>query len=215
MLKQKTDQTYDAIMVLGYSFDEHGQLPEHLVKRLELAADLWREGTAPRIIVCGLHSVQWDWAHVDVDVRECDLMQHELIMNGVPSHAIIREHWSQDTPGNFYFTKSKVLMPHGMQRVLILCATHHLNRVRFLSKKILGPNYHLDYQATYSPASHNPMAMHRENRILAEQKRWLALMEDGDHNWFKPPFYSDPYYKRHQAEPHNRKIPAMLAHMGV
>ncbi len=215
MQKNKIHQTYDAIIVLGYSFDEHGQLPEHLMKRLELAADLWKQGAAPRIIVCGLHSVQWDWADVAVDVRECDLMQHELIMNGVPSTNIIREHWSQDTPGNFYFTKTKVLIPHSMHRVLILCATHHLNRVRFLSRKILGPDYHIDYQATYSPASRNPMAMHRENRILREQKHWLALLEDGDHHWFRTNFYTDPYYKKHQVEPHNRKIPQMLAQMGV
>lgn len=202
-------------MVLGYSFDEHGQLPAHLIKRLELVADLMKDRVAPRVIVCGLHSVQWDWAEVPVDVRECDLMQHELVMNGVNSHSIIREHWSQDTPGNFYFTKTKVLMPHGMRRILLICATHHLQRARFLAHKILGPEYHVDFQASFSPASHNPIAMHRENRILAEQKQWLALMEDGDHEWFKTNFYSDPYYKKHQAEPHNHKIPQMLAQMGV
>ncbi len=208
-------QTYDAIVVLGYSFDEHGHLPQHLIKRLQLVAEQFQQGVAPYIIVLGKHSVQWDWANVDVDVRECDLMQHVLITAGVPSQNIIREHWSQDTPGNFYFTKTKILIPHQMNHVLLVCATHHLRRARFLSQKILGPGYHVDFEATSSAASHNPIAMRRENRILADQKRWLSSMKNGDHTWFKSDFYSDSYYKRQQVEPNHKKIPQTLAQMGV
>lgn len=215
MLKQKQPTTYDAIVVLGSSFDERGNLPEHLLKRLKLVAELHKQGVAPYIIVCGKHSIQWDWADIDVDVRECDLMQEELIRLGVSSTRIQREHWSKDTIGNFYYLKTKLLIPHQMNRILVACATHHLARSKFLSQKILGPGYHVDFQTSYSPATHNPIAMRREHQIIREQKQFLALMEDGDHHWFKPNMYDHPYYLKQQKEPHHRKIPQMLAHMGV
>lgn len=185
---------YDAIVVLGYSFDENWKLPDHLVKRLSLASDHYHKGVANKIIVTGYHSIHWDWENIDVPVRECDLMKTILMDDGVPGADIIQETKSKDTPGNIYYLKKDTLIPLEYKSILLMCATHHLKRVKFLVDKILGSEYEVDFESTVSPGTNNIDFIKHENRILAEQQEWLKDMTDGDHDWLKGKFYSDEYY---------------------
>jgi len=195
---------YDAIVAIGYSFDENWKLPDHLIDRLKLAAEHYRENVANKIITTGYHSIHWDWENIDVPVKECDLMRDTLIENGVPVGDVLRENKSRDTPGNIYYLKQNILLPHEFNSVLIMCATHHLKRIEFLVGKILGPSYMVDFESTDSPGTNSKSFMRHEDRVLSEQQEWLKDMPDGDHAWLRGRFYSDEYYSR-QANSLRRK----------
>lgn len=195
---------YDAIVVIGYSFDENWELPNHLIDRLKLAAEYYRESVANKIVTTGYHSIHWDWENIDVPVKECDLMRDVLIENGVPDGDVLREAKSKDTPGNIYYLKQDILLPHKFNSVLIMCAAHHLERVKFLVGKILGASYIVDFESTDSPGTNSQSFISHEDRVMSEQREWLKDMPDGDHTWLRGKFYSDEYYSR-QIDSQRRK----------
>lgn len=172
---------YDAICVLGYTFDETWKLPEHLKKRLVLVADYYKNQIAPLVITTGNHSIHWDWDGIAPPHMESELMRDELIRHGVPEDHIAMETYSKDTPGNIYFLKTKILIPKGIKSILLMCATHHEERVKFLCQKILGNDIDYTIEATYSPGSDNEELVKHEKAILDMQNSWMNNMTDGDH----------------------------------
>lgn len=202
---------YDAIVVLGYSFNYKWQLPKHLVKRLKLTSNFYKKGLSKKVVVTGNHSIHWDWAKIKVPLRECDVMKDVLMSEGLPSEFVIKECISKDTPGNIFYLKNKILIPNRFSSILIMCASHHKERVNFLCKKILGPDFNFTIQTTPSPGSSNPEFIKHEKNILAEQKEWLKTMPEGEDSWLKDKFYSDSYYQKQILNPRrNRDMEATI-----
>ena len=119
--------TADAIVVLGGAtrgispprvmpdLNEHGD-------RVLYAAQLYKEGKAPKIVLTGGRN-GWFGA----DESEADDMANLLELAGVPPEAIIEEGKSLNTHENALFTKP-ILEENGIKKVLLVTSAFHTPR---------------------------------------------------------------------------------------
>lgn len=105
----------DAVLVLGASVYADGTPSDMLADRLEVASDLYFAGAAPRIIVSGAKSQNYD---------EPGAMKRYCMDLGVPESAITMDPEGDDTYASVYRAKSV----YGVERVLVVTQAYHLYR---------------------------------------------------------------------------------------
>lgn len=118
----------DAIMLAGGGFPEPA----------EMAAQLWKEKYAPRILVgggigAGLEKFQGPRTKKDIYKKEylteCDFYTDVLLRNGVPSEVIMGEDKSRFTRENAVYAR-KLAEDAGLEikKALLLCKSFHSRR---------------------------------------------------------------------------------------
>lgn len=193
-------QPYDVILTLGNGLTKDWKLPEVVNERLKKIADLYFQKVSDKIIVCGRWSINWDLRNIKPPTTEAEEMKKVLLSFGIPNENILKEEWSKDTIGNAYFAKVKFIKPCGIKTILVACEDFHLQRAKFLFKKVFGNGYQLDFLTTPTKEGKNPQFMQLENGVLARQSKFLEGMEDGDDSFLQARLYDDPYYKEKRSE---------------
>lgn len=184
---------YDAIIVLGSAPDtQNWQFPSHVFKSLDCAAELLAQKIAPYILLSGDHALSFDHADQHQPFKECDEMAAYLLAKGVDGNALLLEGESRDTLTNLYDLKKHFLEPRNMRRILIITGDFRLPRLQFLSQKILGDSFWIEFQVVPSASGE---AYPNEAETLAKQQKFLRDMPDGDDSHLKNAFYNDPYYR--------------------
>lgn len=113
-----------AIVVLGAAqFD--GTPSQVFQARLDTAAELYRQGYAPLIVVTG-GRLQGD------RFTEAEAGRTYLVDRGVPTEAILMENISHNTAASFTGVK-KLLQPRGIDSLLIVSDGFHLYRSEMLA----------------------------------------------------------------------------------
>lgn len=183
---------YDTIVVLGSQPDYRTwEFPSHTYKSLDLALELVRKGVAPYISLSGDRALKYDNTGIKQPFRECDKEEEYLLSRGCPADVILKEGKSRDTLANFYYLKNLVFIPHNINSVLLITTTFRTERLKFLWRKVMGP----DYPLTIKTVNYKDEEIYRsEAAVLKRQKQWLKNVHDGDDSWFKDKFYDDPYY---------------------
>ena len=122
------ESAVDAIVVLGggiraqsppRSFHEVGEAGD----RVLYAAQLYREGRAPTIVVSGALGPAQD----EIDSSEAASMADMLVFLGVPRSNILLEQVSRNTYENS-IESSRVLAEHGLSQVLLVTSAMHMPR---------------------------------------------------------------------------------------
>lgn len=193
-------KTYDVILTLGNGLTEDWKLPDIVSSRLKKIADLYFQKVAPKIIVCGRWSINWDIKGITPPTTEAEEMKKALSNFNVPDQDILKEEWSRDTIGNAYFAKIKIIKPHNFKTILVVCSDFHLKRARFLFKKVFNDEYRMDFLTTPTENSKNPEFMQMEEDVLERQKNFLQEMKDGDDSFLQTRLYEDPYYREKRSE---------------
>ena len=121
-------KTYDAMLLLGLQLDENDAATPELKKRVETAAQLYRQGAAPLIVACGGTTP----GH---SVSETEVMTQLLMQAGVPGEAIMQENESQDTIGNMRFAAARLGGAKG-RRVLVVTSDYHVRRAVMTARKV-------------------------------------------------------------------------------
>lgn len=188
-------KTYDAMLTLGNGFTTKWGVPSTVENRLRNVAYLYSHQVADKIILSGGYSISWDLMGIKPPTTEAHEMQKMLISFGVPKEKLYLEEKSKDTIGNFYFSKIKFLKPHHWKNILIICTDFHLKRVQFISKKVLGEDYHLAYQITPSHSAHDEEFIKSQEVVLDKQNEFLRHMKTADDAFLATRLYSDPYYQ--------------------
>lgn len=173
----------DAIVVLAGGVAADGSLPHWVRSRVERGVTLWRNGTAPRIIMSG----RWGFGERgSPPITEAQAMKRLALHLGVPAKCILTEEQSQDTIGNAYFTQTTLLVRPGWTRLVIVTSDYHLVRTRYVFQKILGPKYVCRFVA--APSGLPPRAKRErvviERALLALTKHWLDRIPDGTTTYF-------------------------------
>ncbi|MDQ3094294.1 MAG: YdcF family protein [bacterium] len=184
---------YDTAVILGYRplNGETWQFPAHITSSLDRSVELFNEGTISFITVSGKWTINFDVLNIAQPFKECDKMAEYLLRKCIPNDAILRESESKDTISNIYNLKRQVFVPNALRNLLFVAAEPRLERIKFLSQKILGSEYSLDFEpVTYKPEE----VSQNEQRTFAEQDAFLAPMKNGDDAWLDGRFYTDPYY---------------------
>jgi uncharacterized SAM-binding protein YcdF (DUF218 family) len=193
-------KTYDVILTLGNGLTEDWKLPGIVSVRLKKIADLYFQKVAPKIIVCGKWSINWDIKGIRPPTTEAEEMKKTLLNFGLSDTDVLKEEWSKDTIGNAYFAKVNIIKPNNYKSILVVCSDFHLKRAQFLFRKIFGDNYQMDFLTTSTESGKDSAFMEMEDGVLARQSNFLVDMKDGDDAFLATRLYEDPYYKERRPE---------------
>ena len=169
----------DAIVVLGGGVEADGSLTWPSCTRTALAAELFRNAVAPRVILsgrCGLAQFP------EPPISEAAAMADLALILGVPRTAMLLEEESRDTLGNAYFTRMRLLEPNGWRRIRVITSDFHLSRAAWVFRKILGAEYDYSFVSAFSGLSASeliPLVL-RECRISIFLNEWLEAVQEGD-----------------------------------
>lgn len=197
----------DLIVVIGVNLGKHWGLSRDLQARLRTASQLYKDGVARHIAVCGRWTVWYDWMRLRPPVTEAKRMKSYLVRHGVPAHSIISEQSSKDTIGNVYYLKLKLRLHPEMKRLLVICAEPHAPRVKFLFRKFFDDSYDIRYLPVAAP-HYKRNVTGDEKTLLAEQSELLALVTPGHEEGLKHHLYNDHYYRK-QA----KQVEKQIAHL--
>lgn len=125
---------YDAIIVLGGSFKDNGELQPWVYNRLDESMKyetkyflLLSRSTCHKPPVLDSNGYPID---------ECRLMAKYLIDNGVSKEKILLESWSLDTIGNAYAAFFLHCLPNYLTNNLIITSDFHMPRSETIFRKI-------------------------------------------------------------------------------
>lgn len=183
---------YDALLTFGNGLDKNWQVPEGVLERLILLSQLYKKGVAPRIVVCGKWSINWDVVKITPPTTESEVMKADLIKLGVRAQDIIKEEESKDTIGNIYFFKTRIARKYKIKTVLLLCPEHHAKRIAHLFEKIAGQEIAVTIQVVPSESFNNKVFMTIEEEVLQLQSQFLKDMKDD--SYLEKRLYEDSFY---------------------
>ena len=168
---------YDAIVILGRSLNPDSSLVDADKERLEKVVQLYKEGAATAIVVCGLHGYK--------SIEKPVLGQAQAYANylerlGIPHSAIFLETKSQETLGNLLFAKMHILMKYNWHTLLVIPTYNHsTERIEYLLKKVLGGDY--TWNILRIGENEDPTNSDRETKSLTQTKEINDQFTDGDH----------------------------------
>ncbi|MFQ5816837.1 MAG: YdcF family protein [Terriglobia bacterium] len=113
----------EAIVVLG------GDSPRG--DRLARAAQLYREGWAPRLVLVG--------PALRTYLNETELMEREALALGVPASQLVRVPLPATSTLHEAFLLRPVLAQHGFRRVIVVTSNFHARRARRIFRAVFRP----------------------------------------------------------------------------
>lgn len=173
------DYSADAIVVLGGGVEGDGTLTWPSCTRVAQAAEIYRAGVAPRVILSGRCSLNQS---PEPEVTEAVAMADLAVLLGVPREAMHLEEESRDTLGNAYFTRERLLEPNGWRRIRVVTSDFHLSRAAWVFRKILGAEYDFAFVSAFSGlAPHELIArVLEECRVSIFLNEWMQAVQEGD-----------------------------------
>lgn len=168
--------------------------PLFMQKRLNKAIELLKKYPHAKILLCGKYSFRYSENEAP-SITEAELMRDYLIKKGIPASKIFLERKSKDTIGNAYYAKKLYFIPKNEKEAIIVTSDFHLNRAKFIFKKIFGPKYRLKFIATPSGFENDKLLKERQKYLLEKTKEFLKEMKEGDHNFLKGKLYKSKFYK--------------------
>lgn len=170
------DKKYDAILVLSGSLTADGHVSDVDKTRLQKVVELYKSGTIGAIVVCGSYSYK---QIEEVSITEAEAYANYINSFMVSSVPIYLENESRETLGNILFAKIGILEPNNFRKLLVLPTHKHLTeRVEYLLKKALGPDY--DYDVLRVGQSDDAANAEREVLALKHSKDINDKFADGD-----------------------------------
>lgn len=125
--RREVPRPADAAIVLGAYTD--GFRPSRpLIARLRAALHLFRQGYVQALIVSGGRGD-------DETVSESSSMKRFLILNGVPTEAILEDRHSRDTWENLRNSR-RVMVDHGFNTAVIVTSDYHLPRALAVAERL-------------------------------------------------------------------------------
>ena len=124
----------DAIIVLGAGMNA----PPVAQRRIEKAFELYKQGIATRIMLCGGCSAP----KKQPSVSEAAGMKRYALSIGVPEEALFLEEESRETIGNALYAKIQFLEKNNWTSVVIVTSEYHSKRALYIFQRVLGEGYH-------------------------------------------------------------------------
>ena len=179
-------ENFDAIIVLGAGITRKGNLTRVAKSRVNRAIELYRSGSAPRIIVTGKN--------------EAAAIKGYAVRKGVNAEDVFEESESLDTIGNAFFTKKNFLLPNNWRSIIVVTSIFHVSRAKFIFCKVLGKSYKAKFVSAVRVLSDKAF----REKVIAERglailTRLLGtLIADGDMEAIENFLRNSPIYKVHK-----------------
>ncbi len=179
------------ITVLGGGIVAGKKAPDQVVKRLHRAIEISEEKGVDRFLLCGKYSFLTDENDLP-EKTEAEIMKDYLLSQRIDSNRIFTEKKSMDTISNAYYAKTEYFIPENETESIIITSDYHIPRVKYIFKKIFGPDYDLHFQGVKTKSGRR--LIERQKELLDKFKELTSSMEDGDHDFFKGKFFNIDYY---------------------
>lgn len=137
MIKLKSDNKYDVVLVLGSGVYKDGSIPESAEARIRKAKELFDKGTVDHIILSGKWSYRLDYTP---PLSEAGAMAEYGESIELSHQKILLENESTTTMTNFYFIK-KILRENGWRKVILVINRPYVERTKLNMEMVLGPDY--------------------------------------------------------------------------
>ncbi|PIN75687.1 hypothetical protein COV18_02460 [Candidatus Woesearchaeota archaeon CG10_big_fil_rev_8_21_14_0_10_37_12] len=137
----------DAIMVLGRGIKPDGSLPNGPQLRGMLAVSLFKKGFADNVL---LSSKYWAFQNFVPPITEAEAMKRFVTKLGVHESKIVKQEISEETIGEAFFNKINVVDKNGWKKLIVVTSEDHLERTKYIFKRVFGPEYELQFAATKS-----------------------------------------------------------------
>lgn len=169
----------DAIIVLARGIASDGTLPIDPISRVKKAAELYRAGKAPKIIMAGRYSFHLDQAPPTSEAHAMKLYAETL---GIESEDIIEEDRSTHTLANAYFTKKAICEPNSWHNLTVVASDEHMPRVKYLFRKVYGEDYSFDFVISDRVINDEEYGeeLEHEKSSMELSRKWLDALTDGD-----------------------------------
>ena len=180
----------DVIIVLAGGINSDGSLPNIPKYRVEKGVELYKQKVAPFLLMSGSWSFMLDYVP---PTTEAKAMRDYAIKLNVPEDKILLEEKSNDTIGNAYFTKVDFLIPKNWKNVCVVTSEFHMERTKYIFKKVLGPEYDIDFAEAPSKLTSLELKEKEiiEKKILTFTKKWMDKIKDGDDLAIKQLLYTE------------------------
>ena len=113
----------DAIIVFG---DDN-----YLGDRAARAAELYREGWAPRVVASGRQLRPY--------AGVSELIQQDLVGHGVPAAAVVRFPHTAASTREEAEALRRLVAERGWRRILVVTSSHHTRRARYICRRVFPP----------------------------------------------------------------------------
>jgi vancomycin permeability regulator SanA len=124
-LEQSTElQDVDCIIVLGCQVKADGSLSHMLRDRLERGVELYKQKSAPKLLMSGDHG--------QINYDEVNAMKQYAIENGVPSEDVFMDHAGFSTYETIYRARDVF----DAKKVIIVTQEYHLYRALYIAKQL-------------------------------------------------------------------------------
>jgi len=138
LVVQDSAASADAIVVL---------VGDHVLERIHRAAQLYRDGYAPRVVISGGAIVR----DGDEPMSEAQMMRRYIVRLGVPEEALLLEQTSQTTVQNALFTQP-ILQHNNIHSILLVTSPYHSRRARRIFRDALGEGITITAQPAVDPS---------------------------------------------------------------
>lgn len=160
----------DAIIVLGARVMPDGRMSTTLFHRVKVGFELYEQGYAPYMIVCGARGR-------DEPVSEAEAMAQYLTGRGVPQDKVLLDAQSGDTIENLANAR-RLMEQNGLSTAIVVTSDYHLTRALW----ICGD---LDIDAQGVPAPGQLRWIKRMASRFRESLSWINYFLGGAlKNWF-------------------------------
>lgn len=199
---------FDTIIIFGVILDNNGRISNILRSRLDVGINLYKGGTASKMIMVG------GLSNVKAKITEAEAMKKYTLKKGVNKNDILKEEKSTDTIGNIFFVKQNILKPKRWKKLIVVTSDFHMERVKYLLKKILGNGYKIRF--VKSKAFSIPILIYRwlgyEKDFISLTKAFFKNIRNGNDKKIKEiidkihPLYSDKNLMKLSDEELSRKF---------
>lgn len=186
---------YDTGIVLSHRLVKPGRLSPETIDRTDEAIRLYLDGQLKSITLSG------GMADPEFKITHAQAMAN-YTHSRIGSAKLYLENISLDTVGQAFFTKQKVVLPRGLESVLVISSDYHMERVKAIFGKIYDPNFQVGYHEI--PALREDIKEMKENEetSLAVFKNMFGEVTPGDDGTIlrillsKHPFYSHRFFQK-------------------
>lgn len=169
----------DVIIVLGNSINKDKTLPAIAKKRVEKASEIYKKGIAKKVLMSG----KWG-AHINFKpaITEAKAMKNYIVSLGVKPSQVFCEEQSRDTATNLFFTRKLFLEPKKWNKIVIVTSDYHMKRVKYLARKIFGPDFEVDFEEAENGISQQELKqkLKKEKKDMIITKLAAQGILDGD-----------------------------------
>ena len=142
-----------------------------MLQRVLVAKKLYDQQLAPRILMSGRWSVDWD-PHPPTQTEAALMYQYALSLD-IPKKALFLEEHSQNTAENAFYITKLFLEPKNWKKVIVITSDFHVSRTKNFFAKLLGADYKIKFVGAHTNEGLMKQLQRHSKELIHLHAEWL------------------------------------------